>query len=64
MTPPIPTIDIAPFGTFPAYLASLLDGLKTTLGLSQFEVYDRTPTSSRAMATGASRWGFGPSATS
>ena len=32
-------IDIASFGTYPAYLAARLDGLKTTLGLNQQEVY-------------------------
>ena len=32
-------IDIAPFGAYPAYLAARLDGLKTTLGLNQLEVY-------------------------
>ena len=38
---PIPAIDIALFGTYPGYLASLQGGLKTTLGLSQFEVYGK-----------------------
>ena len=41
MTASIPAIDIASFGTYPAYLASLLDGLKTALGLSKFEVYGK-----------------------
>ena len=38
MNSSIPTIDMESFGTYPAYLAALLDDLKTTLGLSQFEV--------------------------
>ena len=38
MTSPTSIIDIAPFGTYPAYLAARLGGLKTTLGLNQLEV--------------------------
>ena len=41
MTPSVPTIDTAPFGTYIAYLAALLGGLKTALGLCQFEVYGK-----------------------
>ena len=33
-----PITDIAPFGTYPGYLAARLGGLKTALGLSQYEV--------------------------
>ena len=44
MTPSIPIIGIAPFGTYTAYLAALLGGLMTALGLSQFEVYDKNGT--------------------
>ena len=34
-----PTTDIAPFGTYPNYLAARLDCLKTARGHSQFEAY-------------------------
>ena len=37
----VPAIDVAPFGTFPSYLAARLDGLKTARGLSQLEAYGR-----------------------
>ena len=39
MTSSTSIIDIASFGTYPAYLAARLDGLKTALGLNQQEVY-------------------------
>ena len=41
MTSSTTIIDIAPFGTYPGYLAALLGGLKTTLGLRQYEVYGK-----------------------
>ena len=64
MTLPIPTIGIAPFGTYPAYLAALLDGLKTKLGLSQFEVYGKNAFFVEGDGDGTSRWRSDPSATS
>ena len=39
MTPSTSIIDNASSGMYPCYLAARLDGLKTTLGLSQLEVY-------------------------
>ena len=36
---PITTNDIAPFGTYPSYLAARLEGLKAARGLSRFEAY-------------------------
>ena len=39
MTSPTSIIDIASLGTYSAYLAARLDGLRTTLGLNQQGIY-------------------------
>ena len=41
MVSSILTIDIAPFGTYPSYLAARLGGLKAVCRLSQLEAYGK-----------------------
>ena len=62
--PPIPIIDIASFGTYFAYLAARLDGLKTTHGPSQYEVYGKNASFVEGGGNGDGAVKIGPSATS
>ena len=60
MTSSTSIIDIASFGTYPAYLAARLDGLKTTLGLNQLEVYGTNARFVEGDGDGDKTVGIGP----